>query len=66
MMRARIAGFWMLAIPFLTTVWPAAGATAEAVDTGGITQAQARAYLADQGIDPIPENVPQQILIGNA
>ena len=34
--------------------------------TGRMTQAQARAYLADQGIDPIPENVPQQILIGNA
>ncbi len=31
-----------------------------------MTSAEARAYLADQGIDPIAENVPQQILIGNA
>ncbi len=65
-MRERIAGCCLLSIPLLATVPPPAAASATAAGNGGMTQADARAYLAERGIDPIPENVPQQILIGNA
>lgn len=37
-----------------------------ALAAGTMTALQARAYLSDQGIDILPENLPQQILIGNA
>ncbi len=40
------------------------GAGAQGTDT--MTSPQARAWLRAHGIDPLPDNVPQQILSGNA